>query len=370
MFSRRRFLSLAACSAAVAASGCSARNSARQCFVSAAADVRGNHFVAAFDAAGELVFRTPIGMRGHEVLPSPDRQTALVIARRPGKSLVRVALDTGVVLQEKAAASDRHFYGHGVFTPDGAYLLTSENDFNGQRGVITVRDAQSLSVVDEFDSHGIGPHDMLWLADASTLVVANGGIATHPERGREKLNLESMQPNLAFIDVASGAPVGIHRPALNQNSVRHLDVLADDRVVVGMQQQGTDAPAPLVAVSTDGDDLPTVPMPSADLLSLARYTASVCVDRVTGNALVTCPRGNRVTLWDASAGRYQGALPLADAAGVCVDNEAHEFVLTNGRGAIYRVDTRTLELKNEKTVRVAGLSWDNHLTAIEAGVAS
>ena len=44
------------------------------------------------------------------------------------------------------------------------------------------------------------PHEAILLADGKTLAVANGGIETHIETGREKLNLDFMQPSLALVE--------------------------------------------------------------------------------------------------------------------------------------------------------------------------
>ena len=43
--------------------------------------------------------------------------------------------------------------------------------------------------VGEFPTHGVGPHELLLLGDGRTLAVANGGIETHPDFGRAKLNI-------------------------------------------------------------------------------------------------------------------------------------------------------------------------------------
>ena len=208
-------------------------------------------------------------------------------------------------------------------------------------------------------------HEMRWLADRKTLVIANGGIATHPDHAREKLNIGQMRPNLAFIDVENRQLVAKLEPEYALNSVRHLDMLPDDRVVVAMQQEGATAvDQPLVAVAARDRGMPSLEMPVADLRELAQYAASVCVDRMTGNAIATCPRGNRITFWDAANGIYRGSSRVADAAGVCVDNVAREFLVTNGRGSIYRIDCASFEIRRNKISRVKGLSWDNHLTAV------
>ena len=46
-----------------------------------------------------------------------------------------------------------------------------------------------------------GPHEIRLLPQGDTLVVANGGIETHPDSGRSKLNLPTMRPNLAYITI-------------------------------------------------------------------------------------------------------------------------------------------------------------------------
>src|SRR3546814_2990778 len=81
---------------------------------------------------------------------------------------------------------------------------------------------------------------MVLLSDGRTLAVANGGIQTHPARRREKLNIDTMQPSLAYIDAESGALLHDHRlpPALHQASIRHIAATAGDTVGVVMQYEG------------------------------------------------------------------------------------------------------------------------------------
>ncbi len=52
----------------------------------------------------------------------------------------------------------------------------------------------------EFASGGVGPHEIRRMPGSDVLVIANGGIATHPGSSRAKLNIPKMQPNLAYIE--------------------------------------------------------------------------------------------------------------------------------------------------------------------------
>ncbi len=71
--------------------------------------------------------------------------------------------------------------------------------------MIGVRDAtDGYKQIGEFPAHGLEPHDIALLADGRTMVIANGGIRTHPDRGDDELNLPEMQPSLVYVDIATG----------------------------------------------------------------------------------------------------------------------------------------------------------------------
>ena len=81
------------------------------------------------------------------------------------------------------------------------------------------------------------------LSDGETLVVANGGLATHPDLNRAKRNLPTMAPSLCTIDRRDGALLQELRldPALHQLSIRHLAVGPADTVALAMQYEGAAA---------------------------------------------------------------------------------------------------------------------------------
>lgn len=91
--------------------------------------------------------------------------------------------------------------------------------------------------IGEFASGGIGPHDIAWTGDG-TLVVANGGIETHPDSGRTKLNIPTMRPNLSYIRDRRVIEQTEMPSALRKNSIRHLSVRQDGLVAFAMQWQG------------------------------------------------------------------------------------------------------------------------------------
>ena len=84
------------------------------------------------------------------------------------------------------------------------------------------------------------PHDIALLGDGRTLIIANGGIRTHPDSGSDELNLAEMQPSLLYVDTETGDLVEQQRlpPALHQLSIRHLAIAGNDTVVFGCQIAG------------------------------------------------------------------------------------------------------------------------------------
>ena len=63
-------------------------------------------------------------------------------------------------------------------------LYATEYDYDNALGVIGVRDATGgYMQIGELDAHGMEPHDIALLSDGRTMVIANGGIRTHPDSG-------------------------------------------------------------------------------------------------------------------------------------------------------------------------------------------
>ena len=198
-----------------------------ECFAAARRDDRGNFSAALFTLDGD-VRAVELPQRGHDITLKPDGREWVAFARRPGRFGVAIPLDARPPVWF-AAKPDRHFFGHGVFSADGRLLYTTENDYERAAGMIGVRDAtDGYKQIGEFPAHGMEPHDIALLADGRTMVIANGGIHTHPDRGDDELNLPDMQPSLVYVDVATGDLLEEHRlaPALHQLSIRHLAIAA------------------------------------------------------------------------------------------------------------------------------------------------
>lgn len=331
-------------------------------FVSCCTAKNGDNFAAAFDRSGRLISTVAIPSRGHQVVTISHKPGhAYVIARRPETFLIEVDFKYGRIVNHTNTQHGQHFYGHGVVSQDGTKLYTSENDFKNQRGLVTVRDTSNLAVINSYSSGGLGPHQLQLMPNQSHLVVANGGILTHPDTPRKKLNLDSMQPNLTYLSIDTGHILSQHHITNNQLSIRHLDVANSGEVIIGLQSEGPkNAVHPLVLSHRYGQQLTPFFANNSVWRQMKGYTASVAIDNNQQVAAVTCPRANLVTYWDIKTHEFVSSQRISDGAGVY--SFGNEFVVTSGKGHISSVSTA----KQHNLANHMPLKWDNHLSKIQS----
>ncbi len=348
--------------------------SAKQSLLSCRTNRAGEHFFSMLDGEGSLTLDLKLPARGHGISLMERERLVAVFARRPGDFFWVIDLHTKQVTEKVRAAKGRHFYGHGVFARDGARLLCSENAYESGEGVIGVYDVQNhFARIGEFKSHGIGPHDVKILRDDETLVVANGGIRTHPDLPRIKSNLESMRPNLAYVSSESGRLLHKHEPKTewHQLSIRHIDISVDDRVAIAMQFQGKPyVQPPLVAVQAGNQAIQFLTAPKHIQSRMQNYCGSIAFSSGGNEFVVSSPRGGMVTYWSVD-GAYLGAHEQLDACGVSrALNESRTFFVSDGTGSIARANLNSLpknvpEISLETFIEaqnsLSATNWDNHM---------
>lgn len=335
----------------------------RELYVAALRERDGGYAAAIFSADEGVLARVALPARGHSFAIRPGTRECIAFARRPGN--FAVAFDEAGTKPPVwfTAHEGRHFYGHGVFSRDGKLLYSTENDHEGARGVIGVRDAtDGYRQIGGFSSGGVGPHDMALLGDGHTLVVANGGIETHPDFGREPLNLDTMKPNLSYIDSRHGEVRETYAlpRALHQLSIRHLSMGAGGTVVFGCQHKGPRNERPmLLGLHKRGSKLELLHLPAEANASLRNYVGSICCDSSGEIAAATSPPGGTAVYLDIAGKRFLGQTSLADASGVTGRRRERGFLLTSGSGKTAFGNPGHLEIIQDRS-----LNWDNHVAQI------
>lgn len=363
--------------------------------------------VVGIDADRQIVWQTTMPERVHDIVvqPATNAKEALfdddnnhnvsnrhndivqyrdvaVMGRRPSETFWVLDTATGQVKTTVNAVLNRHFYGHACYSLDGKWLYMTENDTISLDGKIGIYDAcNDYKKIAEFDSYGIGPHELIMHPDGKTLIIANGGIKTE-QASREELNLDTMRPSLVYLDRHNGALLEQITPEHNQMSVRHLDIHDDGTVMIGIQFQGErHINVPLVLTHKRGEtELHPLIMPHNQWQPFHQYIASVAVDSTRNQLCVTTPVGGCVAIFDLPTRKLIEVVSLPDCAGAAVVTDRRGrhcaqsgFIVSDGQGQLTILSIKDLSetaasLGNTERVQVDSqlhrMSFDNHLQAL------
>lgn len=256
--------------------------------------------IAWLDATGKLLQQHRLPERGHGIACHPASGQLVLFARRPGTT-AWIFNQQQQLIGQLQTPLHTHFCGHGVFSYDGKRIFTTENDFDQGRGLIGIYDTtRNFRRLGDYTTHGIGPHEVIRLPDSDILCVANGGILTHPESGRAKLNLADMQSSVVFIDGKQGQLLSQFNVPYQRLSLRHAAAGQNQTIWLGGQYEGDSRKqVPLIACAhlTQGLSFPT--LPESALTSLANYIGSVACSQDGKRIAFSSPRGHALLMLNA-----------------------------------------------------------------------
>lgn len=359
-------------------------NSLGSWLLSAFDDLEGKHYVGVYDEQNDVwVAKVRVSQRYHscstrnkgtrdysaKYSSASKRAThssskAIFVARRPGNQAVILDLNAKTVV-EVTAPTGRHFFGHAAEDALGRVWF-SEHDYQQGRSLLVCRTGEDLAVEEiAIDLEGHGPHELIFLNDGATAAVGLGGIQTHPDYPRKKLNIERMQSELLIVDTVKKVIKERWRPDDPQVSLRHLDVATDiDAVVIGGQYQG---PAynqfALVYVYLKHQGLIAMKAPESVWRSMNQYIASVRVNTEKQEVLVSCPRSNSVHLFSLSEGVWLSQYRLRDPGGIAMLLDG-SYLISTGEGEIVCLSSNNDALTLVSSKRVSDTRWDNHMDRV------
>ncbi len=338
--------------------GCANLSATR--FVSGATDATQQDYLVVFNDSGELLHQVALANRAHDIV-AIDKQHVVAVSRRPFTQLFVVNIESGECVKQITAQSGFHFYGHAAVDTKRNQLITTENEIVTGRGKLVFRNLITWLIDDVVDSGGIGPHQCALLNSKDVLVVANGGILTHPKERRKKLNLTTMKPNLSYFELASKRLIEQVTPPHFQLSLRHFAISDTDQVIIGAQYQGYHRDTlPLIYSHQLGEKLQPLKAPAEFWQQMQHYTASVSIDNGAGIVGVSSPRGGVIGYWQLANRTLITSQKFTDCAGITFSKEG--FMLTNGKGQLkYFVANLQQPLMAQQGLK---LRFDNHLIAV------
>lgn len=372
-WSRRQFLAASASLSAVAAGSLlfSRESQARAgTLLSAYEDARGDQYVGGLSLKDDEVFGARVPMRAHGCAVHPtDPNRVLFFARRPGTQAFELDRATMKARTVFTTETGRHLAGHGAYSADGSLVLTPEHDYERAKGVVVVRDARNFAIVGEIDTSGIDPHEVAWLPDHRSLLVANGGIMTHPRTFRRKLNIPTMDPSLCVIDSATGERKEQWRLPDHLLSIRHVSMTSSGITAVGLQYEGEDknnVPGIVAlyrpAQANNPAQFRLLTAPAGEVPKFQGYVASVAISEAHDLIAAACPYGNGVACWSISEERYLGFIAAAETYGL--SRVADGSILASQRdGTAYGLDETRLRSQFLKIATSQPIRWDDHWVA-------
>ncbi|WP_348946438.1 DUF1513 domain-containing protein [Chitinibacter sp. FCG-7] len=239
--------------------------------------------------------------RPHGICIEPDGHL-LIVGVRPGTWLMRCDAQGNVVGQHSMQAENTRLNGHALLSADGSKVFTSETELETGRGVIGVRERDTLKKIASWDSWGIDPHQLAFDAQGR-LMIANGGV---PRDARDaKYDLHRMDSTLVRLDASSGQKLGLWRLPDPRLSMRHLALAQrpDGSELLGLALQaehGSEAAraaAPVFALLAN--DQLQIPSTDNDGIGLS----GDIVPALQGGFVLSCSKANQALLWQAAAAK-------------------------------------------------------------------
>jgi hypothetical protein len=133
--------------------------------------------------------------------------------------------------------------GHAVFPKDGAVVAVTERkrlpSYTGRPadhyGRISIRDCESLRVLESFSSHGMSPHDMILLDGGKQVAIAHYG--SHLAEGAWRPHIA--EPCIAILELATGKLIEKLSPRDANAELRHLAGSGHGRFAAVLVRRGS-----------------------------------------------------------------------------------------------------------------------------------
>lgn len=191
------------------------------------------------DAHYQIGFAVDVPTRPHGLMHVQEAEY-VVLARRPGDWMMRLNIATGEtsrIWQEEG----RHLNGHSAVL--GELMYTTETDVLSGSGMLGVRNRNTAELLDVWPTHGKDPHQLLVLPEGGLgiphplLLVANGGLASHPDMGRTPQPNQHMDSSVLALDPRTGEVLKKWTLDDTQLSLRHMAQHSSGLVGIAMQAQ-------------------------------------------------------------------------------------------------------------------------------------
>jgi hypothetical protein len=312
------------------------------------------------DKESELKVITDIDFFGHGVTLHPIHPERAVIFEKHGKGCCEVDLVNAKVLHKIETTSEREFYGHGAYSPDGSQLYAAETVVadGSMRGVVAVRDSDSFELIGDFPSYGLAPHDCHLIDEGETLVFSNGGGVIG---SKDYASITYVGAN----DRELKRQVDISDPGLNAG---HIAISSKGQVaVVSAPRDGIHKDDKAWRGNISFYDYQKNQLRIADdpiRSKMVGETLSVAIHEPSMVVGATNPNGDLVTFWDFNTGKLVKAIhgKYRSPRGISLTLDQRYFVLTYDQAThLVLLDAETFESLESSYLPVSYMTGSHNL---------
>ena len=295
------------------------------------------HVLSIIDLENQDRHLTPMTFLPHGIHRKPGELNRLAIFEKKGPGACEYDLAKREIVRVIDKRADRHFYGHGAYSKDGATLFCTEANLNTLDGAIAIRASNDLTYLGDFPSYGKEPHECKLIDDGKTLVVTNGGGALG---GGD-------QPSVTYIDVQSQQLLEKVPLTNNRLNTGHMAVGRDGSLVVvsaprfglGKKHLGG------VSIRPRGETMESIGDPEDITQRMFGEALSVVIHEEAGIAAVTHPTGNMNTFWSINDRKLIKVLNMPNPRGVTLSVSEEQFLVSFGAQANFaQVSVASLDL--------------------------
>lgn len=265
----------------------------------------------------------PINFLAHGVIIDPKNYFRAILFEKIGPGACEIDLHSMKMTNIITTNNEKYFYGHGAFSIDAKYIFCTETYLNNKKGIIAIRDADTMQYLGEFPTYGDNPHECKLTDNGKTMVVTNAGSSIGG----------NIMPSVTYIDMASQQlkeRVLLTNKRLNTG---HMAIGNNGSLVVASAPREGLSKTDLGGVSIRPTNLnmQSISLPSDIVNSMKGEALSVIIHNKKDIAAVTHPDGNMVTFWSVKDRTLLNHIKIEKPRGVTLTNNEKTFLISYGQ---------------------------------------
>lgn len=277
----------------------------------------------------------------HGIIIDPNNKKRLLTFEKDGTNLAEIDLNNHQLKNVIKTDNKKIFNGHGAFSSNGDTLFCSETYLDNRKGVISVRDASSLALIDEISGYGDNPHECRLADNGATLLVANAGS-------------NNSQASISYIDVQSKKLIKQVNPDNENINFKHIAISDDGSLIAASAPKNTFEKTQTSNVSIRSGDtsILTMTQPEAIINQMTGEALSIAIDNKLKIAAITHPEANMVTFWSIDKKELLKAMSVPNPRGIALSLDNKTFIISYDiNTSMIRVNKKDLTARKESIMQ-------------------